>query len=90
MKGFPLYKQHDIMQCGITGLAMICKHYGKVYSIDTLSQICYATTEGVSIFGISEAATSSEAKNLDNIKSLILTYISTFSTAILTIRYLPM
>lgn len=46
------------MQCGITCLAMICRHYGKVYSIDTLSKICYATTEGVSMLGINEAATS--------------------------------
>ena len=46
------------MQCGITCLAMICKHYGKVYSMGTLSQICHATTEGVSMLGISEAGTS--------------------------------
>ena len=46
------------MQCGIACLVMICRHYGKVYSIDTLSQICHATTEGVSMLGISEAATS--------------------------------
>ena len=46
------------MQCGITCLAMICRHYGKAYSIDTLSKICHATTEGVSMLGISEAATS--------------------------------
>ena len=46
------------MQCGIACLAMICRHYGKAYSIDTLSQICHATTEGVSMLGISEAAAS--------------------------------
>lgn len=46
------------MQCGIACLAMICKHYGKAYSIYTLSPICHATTEGVSMLGISEAATS--------------------------------
>ena len=46
------------MQCGIACLAMICRHYGKAYSIDMLSQICHATTEGVSMLGISEAATS--------------------------------
>jgi len=51
-------RQHDAMQCGITCLAMICKHYGKVYSMGTLSQICHATTEGVSMLGISEAGTS--------------------------------
>ena len=46
------------MQCGIGCLAMICRHFGKVYSIDTLSPICHATTEGVSMLSISEAATS--------------------------------
>ena len=58
MNIFPFYKQHDSMQCGIACLAMICRHYGKAYSIDTLSQICHATTEGVSMLGISEAAAS--------------------------------
>ncbi len=56
MKRFPLYHQHDSMQCGIACLAMICKHYGKEYSLDTLSEYCHATTEGVSMLGISEAA----------------------------------
>lgn len=53
-----LITQYDTMQCGIACLAMICRHYGKAYSIDTLSQICHATTEGVSMLGISEAAAS--------------------------------
>ena len=44
------------MQCGITCLQMICKHYGKELSIETLSRYCFATTEGVSPYGISEAA----------------------------------
>ena len=49
---FPFYKQHDSMQCGITCLQMICKYYGKEYSLESLSRYCFATTEGVS----SEAA----------------------------------
>lgn len=44
------------MQCGIACLQMICKHYGKEYSSDALSHYCFATTEGVSLLGISEAA----------------------------------
>ena len=44
------------MQCGITCLQMICKHFGKELSIETLSRYCFATTEGVSLLGISEAA----------------------------------
>lgn len=56
MKSFPFCKQHDAMQCGITCLQMICKYYGKQYSLDSLSRYCFATTEGVSLLGISEAA----------------------------------
>lgn len=48
--------QHDSMQCGIACLAMVCKHFGREYSLDALSQICFATNEGVSLLGISEAA----------------------------------
>ncbi|WP_420377533.1 peptidase domain-containing ABC transporter [Segatella copri] len=46
------------MQCGIACLQMICNYYGKEYSLDSLSKICFATTEGVSMLGISETATS--------------------------------
>ncbi|MDE6799006.1 MAG: peptidase domain-containing ABC transporter [Phocaeicola sp.] len=53
---FPFHKQHDSMQCGITCLQMICKYYGKEYSLESLSRYCFATTEGVSLLGISEAA----------------------------------
>ena len=56
MDNFTLYTQHDSMQCGIACLAMICKHYGKEFSIETLSRYCFASTEGVSLLGISEAA----------------------------------
>ena len=40
------------MQCGTTCLQMICKHFGKELSIETLSRYCFATTEGVSLLGI--------------------------------------
>ncbi|WP_297181524.1 peptidase domain-containing ABC transporter [uncultured Phocaeicola sp.] len=56
MSTFPFHKQHDSMQCGITCLQMICKYYGKEYSLESLSRYCFATTEGVSLLGISEAA----------------------------------
>lgn len=56
MRDFPIFYQHDSMQCGIACLQMVCQHYGKTYSLDTLSQFCHATTEGVSMLGISEAA----------------------------------
>lgn len=49
-------RQQDSMQCGIACLAMVCRNYGKKYTMDTLSDICFATTEGVSLLGISQAA----------------------------------
>lgn len=53
---FPIYIQHDAMQCGIACLQMICKFYGKDYTLTQLSELCFATTEGVSLLGISQAA----------------------------------
>lgn len=53
---FPFIFQHDSMQCGVTCLQMICKYYDRNYSIDTLLNYCFATNEGISLLGISEAA----------------------------------
>ena len=58
MNNLKVERQHDCMQCGIACLQMICNYYGKEYSLDSLSKICFATTEGVSMLGISETATS--------------------------------
>ena len=49
------YKQHDYMQCGVA-LAMICSHYGKNYTLDTLSKFCFPTNEGVSLLGLKDAS----------------------------------
>lgn len=57
-KKFPICHQHDSMQCGITCLQMVCKYYGKKYSLDQLSTVCFATNEGVSLLGMSDAATT--------------------------------
>lgn len=56
MQRFPITYQHDAMQCGIACLQIICWHYGRTYNVETISQYCHATTEGVSMLGISEAA----------------------------------
>lgn len=56
MRSFPIARQHDGMQCGIACLQMICKYYGKNFSLDKLSKICHATNQGVSMQGLSEAA----------------------------------
>ena len=55
-KNFSVIRQHDSMQCGISCLQMVCNYFGKEYSIDFLSRLCFATTEGVSLLGINEAA----------------------------------
>lgn len=56
MKHFPIIHQHDTMQCGIACLQMVCKHFGREYTSDSLSNLCFATTEGVSMLGINETA----------------------------------
>ncbi len=56
MKCFPIIFQYDSMQCGIACLQMICKYFGREYSSDSLSKLCFATTEGVSMLGITETA----------------------------------
>ena len=44
------------MQCGIACLQMVCKYFGREYTSDSLSNLCFATTEGVSMLGINETA----------------------------------
>lgn len=56
MSKFTFHRQHDSMQCGITCLQMICAYYGKRISSKYLSSVCSATTEGVSLLGIKDAA----------------------------------
>ena len=56
MKKIAIIHQHDSMQCGIACLQMVCKYFGREYSMDSLSKLCFATTEGVSLLGINEAA----------------------------------
>ena len=56
MKIFPLYTQHDAMDCGPTCLRMIATYYGRTYSLEGLREKSHITREGVSLLGISEAA----------------------------------
>lgn len=53
---FPLFRQHDQMDCGPTCLRMISKHYGRSYSLQELREKSFLTKEGVSLLGISTAA----------------------------------
>lgn len=56
MRGFPTVIQHDAMQCGVTALAIVARHYGKKFSITELEDRCHASREGVSIKAIADAA----------------------------------
>lgn len=57
-KRLKLYRQHDGMECGVACLWMICNHYKQNVSIKRLSELCGVTTSGVSLLGISNAATA--------------------------------
>lgn len=56
MKHFPAINQLDRMDCGPTCLAMICKFYGRSFSISYLHNLCEISREGVSLYGIYVAA----------------------------------
>ncbi|MEO5644481.1 MAG: peptidase domain-containing ABC transporter [Bacteroidia bacterium] len=55
---FSFYKQLDAMDCGPACLQIIAKHYGKLYSLQTLREKSSISREGVSMLGISDAAES--------------------------------
>lgn len=48
--------QYDQMDCGPACLAMVSSHYGKEFSLQHLRKQSFITKEGVSLFGICEAA----------------------------------
>lgn len=54
--GFRIVLQKDTNQCGVASLAMVCRHYGAVYSDSFLNSLCHATTEGVSMKGMADTA----------------------------------
>ena len=56
MKSFPLYTQHDAMDCGPTCLRMVAAFYGRRFSLQSLRENCFISRQGVSMLGISEAA----------------------------------
>lgn len=56
MKRFHVIRQHDSMQCGVACLAMVCRHFGRDYGLEEIAKLCFATHQGVSLLGITEAA----------------------------------
>lgn len=55
---FPHYYQLDQMDCGPTCLRMIAKHYGRLYSLQSLREKAQIGKDGVSLLGMAEAAES--------------------------------
>ena len=55
MPRFPLFLQHDAMQCGVACLQMVAAHYGRQVSMARLDRLCPPTAEGVSLLGLSRA-----------------------------------
>lgn len=53
---FKIIRQLDSMQCGVATLAMICRYYGKKISLNKLSAICPASSDGVSLLAIKSTA----------------------------------
>ena len=52
------------MQCGIACLKMVCDSLGRKYSLGYLAKLCFATTEGVSLLSINEAANTSGIRTI--------------------------
>lgn len=67
------------MDCGPTCLAMVCKHYKKNISIQTLRDKTQIGKEGVNLLGISEAAESIGFRS----SSVRLTYEELYKDALL-------
>lgn len=56
MRGFKLVFQTDAMSCGAACLSMICHHFGRKLSIQTISQILYVDKDGVSADALCETS----------------------------------
>lgn len=56
MLKFPHYKQYDEMDCGPTCLRIICKHFGKDFSLDYLRSLTHTSRSGTSMLSLSNAA----------------------------------
>ncbi len=56
MLKFPHYKQYDEMDCGAACMRIICKYYGKDFSLDYLRTITHTNRAGTSMLSLSNAA----------------------------------
>lgn len=53
---FPLYRQLDVMDCAPTCLMMVCKYFGRKFTLQRLRELCDKGQGGVTLFGIHKAA----------------------------------
>ena len=58
MKKLQFVRQLDSNDCGIACLKMIAEYYGKEFSHNFLSSICYRNRTGVSMLNIKDSAES--------------------------------
>src|SRR5438270_12438883 len=56
MFSFPHYKQYDEMDCGPSCLRIICKYYGKNFSLDFFRCLTHTSRMGTSLLSLSNAA----------------------------------
>jgi ATP-binding cassette subfamily B protein len=57
-KSFPVYRQHDLTDCGPTCLRMVARYHGRRFSLQYLRDHSYIDRQGVSLLGIAYAAES--------------------------------
>lgn len=48
MRKITIIHQHDSMQCGIACLQMVCKYFGREYTLDSLPKLCFTMPKVVS------------------------------------------
>src|SRR5690606_39005756 len=57
IRRFPALWQIDEMDCGATGLAIICRHFGKAISLARIRQLVHTGLDGASLRAICQGAT---------------------------------
>jgi len=70
IKFFPFFKQLDAMDCGPASLKIICKYYGKNFTMKFFRDKCNINREGVSLKDLSRASENLGLRTL----SLKVTY----------------
>lgn len=53
---FPVCRQHDAMDCGPACLRIVARHHGQSYTLEHLRGLCQLARDGVSLYGICQAA----------------------------------